>query len=117
MTDEDFKKEKQKLDEKYQKAIEYLDEIKQDLKEKLGDDRLEHFKFDYDKQIKDPKTVVLTFLEIDTEIVYEDKEYNYAEMEIKAIMKEMVLLNEFLSYLDRYTEELKEEKQYLLYKI
>ena len=53
-------------------------------------------------------------MEIDTEIVNEDKEYNYAEMEFKAIMKEIALLNEFLSYLDRYTLKLKEEKQDLL---
>ena len=114
MAKENLKTEKQKLDKKYQETIEYLDEIKRDLKEKLEDNRLEHFNFDYETRIKDPKTVILTFLEIDTEIVYEDKEYNYAEMEIKAIMKEMALLNEFLSYLDRYTVELKEEKQELL---
>ena len=114
MAEKDLKTEKQKLDKKYKETVEYLTEVKQDLKEKLEDVRLDNFKFDYDKQIKDPKTVILTFLEIDTEIVNEDKEYNYAEMEIKAIMKEMALLNEFLSYLDRYTVELKEEKQELL---
>ena len=57
---------------------------------------------------------MLTFLEINTEIVYEDKEYNYAEMKYKAICKEIALFNEFLNYLDNYIEELKEKDRSLI---
>lgn len=40
-----------------------------------------------------PNIVLLTFLELDTKIVYEDREYNYAEMDVKTIKKEIALLN------------------------
>ena len=106
MSGKELKTEKQKLEEKYQETIDYLEEIKKDLKEKLEDDRLKYIDFDYTTQVNNGNPLMVA-VDIDTVNKNEFPQMKFMTMQIG-------LLEVFLGYLDDYTSKLKEEKQELL---
>ena len=100
------KEENQKLEEKYQETIDYLEEIKKDLKGKLEDDRLNYIDFNYNTRVNEEKPLMIA-VEIESLDKGEFPQMKYVTMQIG-------LLEAFLGYLDNYTCKLKKEKKELL---